>query len=111
MPPAYSAGTVTATFVWLAAGTSTNTVLWGCQAGAYPDLTTLDTAYGDIVYAAADAHSSTANQVQKTAATDAITIAGSPAASTYVMFRVARDSGTDTLAVTASLLAVIITYT
>jgi hypothetical protein len=111
MPPAYAGGTVTATFVWLAPGTSTNSVVWGCAARAYTDLQTLDQAFGTL-QSVTDAHSATASQVQISAATSAITIGGSPGASTWVQFRCFRDSsnGSDTLAATASLLAVIITY-
>ena len=111
MPSTYSGGTVTAQFVWLATGTSTNSVVWGCQGYAYPDLTTLDQKYG-TAQEVTDAHSSTASQVQISSATSAITIGGSPAANCMVNFRVYRDSanGSDTLAATASLLMVIIAY-
>ena len=111
MPPLYSGGTVTAKFIWSAAGTSTNGVVWGCQAVAYPDLSNLDTAYG-TAQEVTDAHSATANQVQISSATSAITIAGTPGPNTFVNFRAYRDSAnaSDTLAQTARLLAVIISY-
>ena len=111
MPSSYGGGTVTATFVWMATGTSTNSVVWGCEAYAYGDMVTLDQTYG-TAQEVTDAHSSTASQVQISSATSAITIGGSPAANKMVNFRVYRDSanGSDTLAVTASLLMVIITY-
>ena len=111
MPPAYGGGTVTAKFIWTATGTSTNPVLWGCQAYAYGDLTTIEQTWG-TAQTVQDAHSATASQVQITDATSAITIGGTPAANKWVQFRVYRDptSGSDTLAATAQLLAVIITY-
>lgn len=111
MPPTYTGGTITAKIVWFAPSTSTNSTVWGVAMGAFADLTTLDTAYG-TAQETTDAHSSTANQVQITPATGAITIAGSPAANTPVMVRVYRDSNnaSDTLAQTASLLEVILTY-
>jgi len=54
----------------------------------------------------------TANDVHISAATAAITLAGTPAASEFVQFRVYRDTGaTDTLAGDARLLGVRITFT
>ncbi len=112
MPSDWNAGTITATFRWLAAGTSTNSVVWGLQGLARGDLETMDTAFG-TAQEATDAHSSTADQVQITAATAAITLAGTPAAGDLVQFRVYRDSanGSDTLAQTVYLLAIQITFT
>jgi collagen type I alpha len=107
MPPSYGGGTVTAKFIWMASGTSTNSVVWGLQAYAYGDATTLDQTYG-TAQEVTDAHTATAFQVLISGATPAITIGGSPAAGTLVMFRAYRDSanGSDTLAATASLLAI-----
>ena len=106
-----SAATVTATFVWTASGTSTNSVVWGCAARAYGDSVTIDQAYSAGVEVT-DAHTATALQVQISGATAAITIAGSPAAGQLCQFRVYRlGSGADNLAVTANLIQVIITYT
>lgn len=103
--------TLTAMFVWFAAGTSTNSVVWGLEAGAYADGVVLDTALGAAAEVT-DAHMSTANTVQCSAATSAITIAGSnPTAGDMVHFRAYRKgSGSDNLAVPASLVQVIISY-
>ena len=112
LPSNYTtAATITASCIWLAAGTSTNSVVWGCGARAYADATTMDQAYGTAVEVT-DAHTATANQVEISAATGAITIAGSPAAGQWLQIRVYRlGGGSDNLAVTASLLGVVITYT
>jgi hypothetical protein len=56
---------------------------------------------------------STANQVRISAATSAMTIAGSPAAGDLAQFRIGRLGGhaNDTLTVDARLLGVLINYT
>jgi hypothetical protein len=112
MPSDWNAGTVTASFYWTATGTSTAPVEWALQGRAYADLETIDQAYG-TEQVVSDAHSATALQVQITAATPAITLAGTPAASELVMFRVKRNvaSANDTLAVDAMLLGCMISYT
>jgi len=113
MPPDWDGGTVTATFYWLIDSTSTNAALWGCQGRSFGDAETLDQAFG-TAQTVTDAGSGTANQVLKSAATSAITLGGTPAASEMVQFRVYRDGsqGGDTLTgITARLLGVIITYT
>jgi hypothetical protein len=111
MPPAYGGGTVTAIFIWTANSTSTNSVVWSCQGRAYGNGITIDQAYGTL-QSVTQANTSTALQVQISSATAAITLAGSPAASQFVQFRVGRNAGagSDNLAATAMLLAVIITY-
>lgn len=111
MPPAYGGGTVTATFIWTANSTSTNSVVWSCQGRAYGNSITIDQAYGTL-QSATQANTSTALQTHISSATSAITLAGSPVASQFVQFRVGRNGGTgsDNLAATASILAVIITY-
>lgn len=113
MPSDWDGGTVTAQFYWLANSTATTSgVVWGCAARAYGDSTTLDAAYG-TQQQVTDNPSSSANQVLISAATSAITVAGSPAAGQLAQFRVNRDptNGSDTLAATARLLGVMITYT
>jgi hypothetical protein len=111
MPPAYSGGTITAQFIWSASGTSTNSVVWGLAGRVFGDLETIDQSFG-TAQEAIDAHSSTADQVQISAVTSAITLAGTPTAGKMVHFRAYRDSssGSDTLAVTANLIAVLLTY-
>lgn len=109
MPSDYDGGTVTAVFYWTATGTSTNNVQWALQGRSYGDLETLDQAWG-TAQTVSDAHSSTALQLQITSATSAITLAGTPAASELVQFRVYRDVANDNLAVDAMLIGVMITF-
>ena len=112
MPSDWDGGTITATFTWLANDTTNNSVVWGCAARAFGDGDAIDAAYG-TQQTVTDANASTANQVRQSAATPAITVAGTPAASKYVQFQIQRlgGAGGDTLAATARLLGVMITYT
>jgi hypothetical protein len=111
MPSDWNGGTVTAVFYWTANSASTNPVLWGCQGISYGNFETIDAAWG-AEQTVQDALNGTANQLAISPATAAITIAGA-GASELVQFRVSRDptSGSDTLAATARLLGVMITYT
>lgn len=112
MPSDWNGGTVTATFYWMAAGTSTNSVVWKCEGRSYGDAETLDQAWGTLQQVT-DAHTATAFQNLISAATPAITLAGTPAASEVVLFRVGRlpADGSDNFVGDAQLLGVMITYT
>jgi hypothetical protein len=110
MPSDWDASTVTATFYWTANSTSTNSVLWGCAGRSYGNFETIDQAFG-TEQTVQDALNGTANQVAISAATAAITLTGA-GASELVQFRVSRDpaSGSDTLAATARLIGVMLTF-
>jgi hypothetical protein len=112
MPSDWDGGTVTAQFYWMATGTSTNSVVWKCEARSYGDAETLDQAWGTLQQVT-DAHTATALQVLISAATPAITIGGTPAAGELVLFRVGRlpGDGSDNLAADAMLLGVMVNYT
>lgn len=111
MPASWDGSTVTAKFQWTANSTSTNGVVWGLQARAFGDDVTLDQAFG-TAQEVTDANTGTTLQTHLSAATSAITIAGSPAGGQLVVFRAYRDSnnGSDTLAVTASLIGIQVIY-
>ncbi len=112
MPSDYAGGTVTAKFYWTANSTSTNSVYWGIQAAAIADNEGLDVVPGSRV-AVVDANKSTAYKLNISDVSSAITIAGTPAAGELINWQIMRDSsnGSDTLAATARLIAVVITYT
>lgn len=112
MPSDYDGGTFTAKFAWRAAGTSTNSVVWQVEARSFGDAETLDQAFGTAV-TVSDAHTATAQQVLISAATSAVTAAGTPAGGELMHFRFARlpANGSDTLAQTALLIGVQISYT
>jgi hypothetical protein len=111
LPPDYDGGTITAKFIWMANATSGD-VIWGLAARAYGDAETLDQAYG-TAQEVTDTQTGTAYQVLHSAATSAITIAGTPAAGELAVLRAYRKAAAagDTLAVDAKLLGVLVTYT
>ena len=111
MPADYNGGTITAVFYWVAGNASTNSVVWGLAARAYADSDVLDQAFG-TQQQVTDANQAN-DDVNISAATPAITIGGTPAAGNFVQFRANRDpaNASDTLAATAELLAIRITYT
>lgn len=110
LPADYNGGTVTAVIYWMANSASTNSVVWGLQGRAYADGNALDQAFG-TAQEVTDANNGT-NDVNISAATAAITLAGAPAAGQHAQFRLYRlGSGSDNLAATARFLEVRITYT
>ena len=107
MPKSWNEGTITAKFYWSHPSTSTNFgVSWGIQGVSFGDSDALDAAFGTGIVV--DDTGGTTDDVFVSAATGAVTIAGTPAAEDLVIFRVYRDvsDGNDTLAVDARLHAV-----
>jgi hypothetical protein len=110
MPSDWNAGTVTATFFWMAVtDTGTGTCIWGCRGVSFGDGDLINTAYGTNVDTT-DNNASTALQVRVSAASTAITITGA-AASEYVQFKITRNATSDTMTGDARLLGVMISYT
>ncbi|MBD3268531.1 hypothetical protein GF373_17825 [bacterium] len=111
MPSDYDGGTITAQFYWTADSGSSDDVVWGLQAVALGDGISLDQAWG-AEKQVVDTHEGTANYMDQTDLTDAITIAGTPAPSKYVQIRVRRDadSGSDTLSADARLIGIMISF-
>lgn len=112
LPSDYDGGTLTAKFHWTANSTSTNSVVWTISGVAIGDDETLDVAPG-TAQTVTDANKSTAYKLSISDATSAITLAGTPAADKYCRLLIGRDptNGSDTLAATARLLKVVLTYT
>ncbi len=112
MPDTWDAGTVTCQFYWLANSTASTSAVWRASGRAFPDGTLIDTAQG-TAQQVTDANAGAANQVRVSAATAAITVGGSPAAGSLVQFRFGRlgNDVSDDLAVSATLLGVMILYT
>jgi hypothetical protein len=111
LPSDYDGGTMTAVFYWRADSASGNSVVWGIQGIAYADSDPLDTAWGDpqeII----DANNAQ-NDNNQSAATAAMTLAGSPAAGQKVQFRAYRDptDGSDDLVGDARLSEIRVTFT
>jgi len=111
----YTAGTSLTTSgnitVTAAASTTDADVVWGIQAVAVSNDDAMDVAFG-AAQTVTDT-CGTKDDIYETAATGAVTIAGSPAEGDMVIFQVYRDAdaGGDTLAVDARLHGVTIYYT
>lgn len=112
MPKNWNEGTITAAFYWSHASTTTNFgVRWGLQGVAISDDDTIGVAYG-TAQEVTDTGGTT-NDLYVSAATSAITIAGTPAVGDMCAFRVYRDpvNAGDTMAIDARLHGVAIFYT
>lgn len=111
MPSDWNGGTITAQFYWLANSSSTNSAVWGIQGRSYGDNEDLDQSWGSA-QTVTDANNGT-NKVNISAATPAMTFAGTPAAGELIQLRIYRDAdnGSDNLAADARLLGVLISFT
>lgn len=111
MPDNYDGGTLDARFLWRTS-TDTGTVVWGAEGISYSDDEALDTAWG-TTQTVTDTAGSAADDLLKSSATSAITLAGSPSGGDMVQFRISRESGngSDDLSASAFLLAVQMEYT
>jgi len=112
MPKSWDEGTITASFLWSHAATTTNFgVRWGIQAVAVSDGDSMAAAYG-TAQEVTDTGGTT-NTLYASAKTSAITVAGTPAAEDLVAFRVYRDpdNAGDTMAVDARLMGVNVFFT
>jgi hypothetical protein len=112
MPTDWNAGTVTAVFYWMHPATTTNFgVVWQLEGRAFANDDALDQAWGTLQEIADTG--GTTSDLYISGATPAITLAGSPAAGQLVQFRIGRQpaDGSDTMAVDAFLLGVMINYT
>ena len=111
MPKGWNESTLIAQFVWKC-GVTSGDVIWGIQAVAFADDDALDTAFG-TAQEVTDTAGGAADDCMISAETSAMTVAGSPAAEEFVVFKVYRDAadGSDTLTGDAELLGVKIHYT
>lgn len=92
LPNNYNNSTITSRFYWTAsgAGDGTDDVIWGIQGRAFANHDALDTAFGnaqtvtDTLLALNDMHI--------TSVTNAVTVAGTPAANTPILFQIYRNA-------------------
>ena len=110
-PKSWNAGTVTFQAFFTATSTDTGTVSWDLAGVALADNGDLNTAFGTAVAPTAKAHSGTSNDLDVTAESGAVTIAGSPGDDEYVFFQMTRDVSDDTLNADARLLGVKLFFT
>jgi hypothetical protein len=111
MPKSYDLGTVTAQPIWKHASTSTNFgVVWDVAAGAYSDGED-PTTFGTAITSTDTG--GTTNRIYAAPVTAAITIANTPAAGDWVVFRVRRapSNGSDTMAIDAGLIGLVLFFT
>lgn len=112
LPSDYNGGTITAKFYWTANSTATDSVVWWIAGACITENESLSIAYSGA-QTVTDANKSAAYKLNISDSTGNITIAGTPTAGELVTFFIARawsDAG-DNLAVSARLIAVVLTYT
>ena len=110
-PKSWNEGTVTFQAFFTADSTNTGTVSWGLSGVAIADDDSCNTAFGTQVAPTAKAHSGTANDLDVTAESGAVTIAGSPSTDEQVFFQVSRDVSEDSLTADAKLLGIKLFFT
>jgi len=105
-PKSWNEGTITFQAFFTANSTNTGTVSWGLSGVAIADNDSCNTAFGTQVAPTAKAHSGTANDLNVTAESGAVTIAGSPSTDEQVFFQISRDVSEDSLTADAKLLGI-----
>lgn len=112
LPSDYDGGSLTYRVLWTANSTSTNSVVWVLRGTTIADDESLDAAFGTAI-SVIDANKSSAYDMNITAESSALTLGGTPAAGKMAFFSIHRDptNGSDTLAATARLISVVLTYT
>ena len=110
-PKSWNEGTITYQAFFTAASTNTGDVVWTLAGTALADNGSLNTAFGTAVATTGKSHSGTANDLDVTAESGAVTIAGSPSTDEYVFFEIKRDVSEDSLTADAKLLGVKLFFT
>jgi hypothetical protein len=112
MPKSWNLGTVTYQVFWTPSTTNTGNCIFGLQGVACGDSDTIDVAFGTAI-TVTDAGIGTIEDQQVTAASSAMTIAGSPADDQQTYFQLYRDAnaGGDTYTGVARVLGIKIFYT
>ena len=110
-PKSWNEGTITFQAFFTADSTNTGTVSWALAGVSCADNDTINVAFGTAVAPTAKAHSGTANDLDVTAESGAVTIAGSPSTDEEVYFQITRDVSEDSLTADAKLLGIKIFFT
>tara|TARA_Y100001937_G_scaffold33784_1_gene48152 strand:- start:5509 stop:6873 length:1365 start_codon:yes stop_codon:yes gene_type:complete len=110
-PKSWNEGTITFQAYFTADSTNTGTVSWVLAGVACADNDTINATFGTGVAPTAKAHSGTANDIDVTAESGAVTIAGSPSTDEQVFFQITRDVSADDLTADAKLLGIKIFFT
>lgn len=106
-PKSWNEGTVTYQAYFTSAGTDTGNAIFTLAGVAVSDNDAIDSAFGTAV-SVTKAHSGTANDLDVSSESSAVTIAGTPTAGDEVFFQISRDAdnGSDTLTGDARLLGI-----
>ena len=112
MPKSWNLGTVTYQVFWSPGNTNTGNCIFGLQGVSCTEGDTADVAFGTAVEVT-DAGIGTVEDVQMTAESGAVTIAGSPADDDQTFFQLYRDAadGSDTFSGDARVLGIKLFYT
>ena len=110
-PKSWNEGTVTYQAFFTANSTNTGSVVWTLAGVALADDQSLNNGFGTAVATTAKAHSGTANDLDVTAESGAVTISGSPSTDEYVFFEIKRDVSEDSLTADAKLLGIKLFFT
>ena len=110
-PKSWNEGTITYQAFFTANSTNTGDVVWTLAGTALADDGSLNTAFGTAVATTAKSHSGTANDLDVTAESGAVTIAGSPSTDEFVFFEIKRDVSEDNFSADAKLLGVKLFFT
>ena len=110
-PKSWNEGTITYQAFFTAASTNTGDVVWTLAGTALADNGSLNTAFGTAVATTAKAHSGTSNDLDVTAESGSVTIAGSPSTDEFVFFEIKRDVSEDSLTADAKLLGIKLFFT
>lgn len=110
-PKSWNGGTVSFQAFFTADSTNTGTTAWALAGVSFADNDSINTAFGTAIVATAKAHSGTANDINVTNESNAVTIAGSPSANELVYFQIHRDVSADSLTADAKLLGIKLFYT
>ena len=112
MPKSWNLGTVTYQVFWSPSNTNTGNAIFGLQGLSCTEGDTADAVFG-TAQEVTDAGIGTVEDVQVTAVSSAMTIAGSPADDDYTFFQLYRDAadGSDTFTGDARVLGIKLFYT
>ena len=112
MPKSWNLGTVTYQVFWSPSTTNTGNCIFGLQGVSCSEGDTADVAFGTAIEVT-DAGIGTVEDVQMTAVSGAVTIAGSPADDDQTFFQLYRDAadGSDTFTGEARVLGIKLFYT
>jgi len=112
MPKSWNLGTVTYQVFWSPSNTNTDNCIFGLHGVSCTEGDTADVVFGTAAEVT-DAGIGTVEDVQMTAVSGAVTIAGSPADDDYTFFQLYRDAadGSDTFSGDARVLGIKLFYT